>query len=88
MKRFQLATLVFIIFSLFSMNSIAQDAAQAKCTVRPVISMSTDGQQAMRFSISMDQTELSSHDDIELAIQIACGMQKNNECFYSTECPQ
>jgi hypothetical protein len=83
MKRLQFIALVILSFCFLVETKATEEIA--RCNVLPVISADIENQD-IRFSVTMDREELNTFDNLELAMQVACGLQKNNECFYSSEC--
>ena len=83
MKRLQFLAVAIFCFSFFAEIKASEDIS--KCNVVPNINMSVDGGE-ISFRIMKDNLELNVLNDIDLAIKVACHMQQNGECFYSSEC--
>jgi hypothetical protein len=83
MKRFQFGALLILIFCFLVEIKASEEVS--KCNVIPQVTTTADGGE-IKFRIVKDQTDLNVLDNIEAAINVACNMQKNNECFYSSEC--
>ena len=83
MKRLQFMALAIFCFSFFAEIKASEEIS--KCNVVPKINTALEAGE-ISFRIMKDNKELNSLNDIDLAIKVACHMQKNGECFYSSEC--
>jgi hypothetical protein len=83
MKRLQFMAIAMLFFSFFVEIKASEEIS--KCNVVPNINTSVeDGE--ISFRIMKDNREQNVLNDIDLAIKVACHMQQNGECYYSSEC--
>lgn len=83
MKRLQFLALAIFCFSFFAEIKASEEIS--KCNVVPKINTSVEGGE-ISFRVMKDNREQNVLNDIDLAIKVACHMQQNGECYYSSEC--